>query len=104
MSTAMPCGASCVNLLDNAVRYGPEGQTLRITAINRDERLELAVEDEGPGVPPDDRERVWEPFERGSTNAWTPAPASASPSCASWSSCTAATRGSRTAAGVRASW
>ena len=56
-----------VNLLDNAVRYGPEGQTLRIAAINRSSSLELVIEDEGPGVPPADRERVWEPFERGST-------------------------------------
>lgn len=55
-----------VNLLDNAVRYGPEGQTLYITAINRDSSLELTVEDEGPGVPVTDRERVWQPFERGS--------------------------------------
>jgi signal transduction histidine kinase len=56
-----------VNLLDNAVRYGPAGQTLRIAAINRQGSLELAVEDEGPGVPQVDRERVWRPFERGST-------------------------------------
>ncbi|MGH7593712.1 MAG: sensor histidine kinase, partial [Gemmatimonadales bacterium] len=55
-----------VNLLDNAVRYGPEGQTLRITAVNRQSSLQLIVEDEGPGVPAPDRERVWEPFERGS--------------------------------------
>jgi len=58
-----------VNLLDNAVRYGPEGQTLRLEAINRDHRLQLSVEDEGPGVPVADRERVWQPFERGADNA-----------------------------------
>jgi signal transduction histidine kinase len=55
-----------VNLLDNAVRYGPDGQTLYVTAINRAGDLEIAVEDEGPGVPAADRERVWEAFERGS--------------------------------------
>jgi signal transduction histidine kinase len=60
-----------LNLLDNAVRYGPEGQTLRITAVNRQSSLELTVEDEGPGVPPHDRERVWQPFERGSTTVDT---------------------------------
>ena len=54
-----------VNLLDNAVRYGPEGQTLRIEAVNRDHRLELSVEDERLGVVSADRERVWRPFERG---------------------------------------
>jgi signal transduction histidine kinase len=60
-----------LNLLDNAVRYGPEGQTLRITAVNRHSSLELTVEDEGPGVPANDRERVWQPFERGSTTVDT---------------------------------
>lgn len=58
-----------VNLLDNAVRYGPDGQTLRIVATNRNGSLTISVEDEGPGVPMADRQRVWEPFERGATNA-----------------------------------
>lgn len=58
-----------VNLLDNAVRYGPVGQTLRIVAANKCESLAITVEDEGPGVPVADRQRVWEPFERGATNA-----------------------------------
>lgn len=57
-----------VNLLDNAVRYGPEGQTLRIESVTEDQRLRLSVEDEGPGVLPEDRTRIWEPFERGSDN------------------------------------
>ncbi len=60
-----------VNLLDNAVRYGPEAQTLRIRAVNSDHRLLLIVEDEGPGVALTDRERVWEPFERGTDNVDT---------------------------------
>lgn len=58
-----------VNLLDNAVRYGPVGQTLHVVAANRAGSLLLSVEDEGPGVALQDRERVWEPFERGATNA-----------------------------------
>lgn len=55
-----------LNLLDNALKYGPMGQVIRIRATNIDERVELTVEDEGPGVPPEDRERIWAPFERGS--------------------------------------
>ena len=58
-----------VNLLDNAVRYGPAGQTLLIVAENRAGALRISVEDEGPGVPVEDRQRVWQPFERGATNA-----------------------------------
>ena len=55
-----------LNLLDNALKYGPKGQVIRIRATVVDERVELAVEDEGPGVPPEDRERIWASFERGS--------------------------------------
>jgi signal transduction histidine kinase len=57
-----------LNLLDNAVKYGPEGQTIRLQALRRDEAVEIAVEDEGPGVPPADRARIFEPFRRGSAH------------------------------------
>jgi signal transduction histidine kinase len=56
-----------LNLLDNAVKYGPQGQTVRVTAAPAaaESRVEIAVEDEGPGIDADERERVWEPFRRG---------------------------------------
>ncbi|MBW3572744.1 MAG: HAMP domain-containing histidine kinase [Gemmatimonadetes bacterium] len=55
-----------LNLLDNAVKYGPRGQVVRVSAAPcGDGRVALAVEDEGPGIEPADRERVWEPFRRG---------------------------------------
>ena len=55
-----------LNLLDNAVKYGPQGQTVRVTAAPAGEgRAAIAVEDEGPGIDPAERERVWEPFRRG---------------------------------------
>jgi signal transduction histidine kinase len=54
-----------VNLLDNAIRHGPDGQRLRIVADNRDDAVLLVVEDEGPGIPRLERERVWLPFARG---------------------------------------
>lgn len=54
-----------LNLLDNAVKYGPPGQTVRVTAEAADGGVRIAVEDSGPGVPPRERERVWEPFKRG---------------------------------------
>jgi len=51
------------NLVDNAQTHG--GGILRV-AIEADEgRVRLAVEDRGPGVPPDDRERIFESFVRG---------------------------------------
>ena len=54
------------NLLSNAVRYSPAGTlvTTRLTA--EASRLEVAVQDQGIGVPEADRARIFEPFERGS--------------------------------------
>ncbi|HEX2718708.1 MAG TPA: HAMP domain-containing sensor histidine kinase [Gemmatimonadaceae bacterium] len=54
-----------LNLLDNAIKHGPPGQRIHV-GVERDGRTaRLTVEDEGPGVPHDDRARVWLPFERG---------------------------------------
>ena len=53
-----------VNLLDNAVRYGPDGQTINVT-LDADDRVAcLTVDDEGPGIPLRDRARVWAPYVR----------------------------------------
>ena len=54
-----------LNYLDNAVRYGPAGQTIRVVGERIGDRIVLAVEDQGPGVPVDEREAVFEPFRRG---------------------------------------
>jgi signal transduction histidine kinase len=54
-----------LNLLDNAVKYGPMRQTVRIGARSMGDRVRITVEDEGPGVEPGERERIWEPFRRG---------------------------------------
>lgn len=51
------------NLLANARRACPSGR-ITIAAIGRDDALELAVEDEGPGVPVTHRETIFEPFTR----------------------------------------
>ena len=54
-----------LNLLENAVKYGPAGQTVRIIAERKDGLVRLVVEDEGPGIAPAEREAIWEPFHRG---------------------------------------
>jgi signal transduction histidine kinase len=53
-----------LNLLDNAVKYGPRGQviTVRLSAGASGPRLE--VDDQGPGIAPDERHRIWERFWR----------------------------------------
>ena len=65
-----------LNLLDNAVKYGPTGQQVQVGAELRDGWARVTVEDEGPGIPEADRSRVWERFgrlerERKSSNAGT---------------------------------
>jgi two-component system phosphate regulon sensor histidine kinase PhoR len=53
-----------VHLLDNALRYAPEGTTVRIGARPAPRGIELAVADQGPGIPLEDQPRVFERFYR----------------------------------------
>jgi signal transduction histidine kinase len=53
-----------LNLLDNAVRYGPPGQTVTITTSSAGDTWTLEVADEGPGIPADERERIFAPYYR----------------------------------------
>ena len=54
-----------INLLDNAVKYGPSEQTVRVT-VNGDSRsARIEVVDEGPGIPTSERDEIFEPFRRG---------------------------------------
>lgn len=56
---------SVVNLLDNAVKWSPENSVVRVRMGELSEdRVELSVADSGPGIPPGDRERVFERFYR----------------------------------------
>ena len=52
------------NLVENAVNYCPEGTEVRITATRADDAIEIIVADSGPGIPPDDLDRVFERFYR----------------------------------------
>lgn len=54
-----------VNLLENAARYAPAGSTIELSAHARGRDFELTVADRGPGVAPDERERVFDKFYRG---------------------------------------
>lgn len=53
------------NLLANAVRLAPAGTSVRVAAGAEGGWVWLAVEDQGPGIPPEDQERVWARFWRG---------------------------------------
>ena len=52
------------NLLDNAAKYAPEGSLVRIRAWTDDGWVVLQVMDEGPGIPAEDLERVFDTFYR----------------------------------------
>jgi signal transduction histidine kinase len=65
-----------INLLDNALKYGPAGQTIRVGAHRRDGRVRLTVEDQGAGVPDQEREAIWEPYRRLARDIDSPRPGS----------------------------
>jgi PAS domain S-box-containing protein len=54
------------NLLGNAARYSPAGTLITMRTEADSEGVQLSVEDRGIGIPEIDRERIFEPFERGS--------------------------------------
>ena len=53
-----------VNLIDNSVKYGPNGQTIWIGVRTDGNEVQIWVQDSGPGIAPKDRDRVWRPFVR----------------------------------------
>lgn len=53
-----------VNLLDNALKYAPADSTVRIGLERTPEGALLSIDDQGPGVPAADRERVFDRFQR----------------------------------------
>ncbi|MET0815990.1 MAG: HAMP domain-containing sensor histidine kinase [Solirubrobacteraceae bacterium] len=52
-------------LLDNALRYGPRGAPVTVKADSRAGHAVITVADEGPGIPPEERDRIFERFHRG---------------------------------------
>lgn len=58
-----------LNLLDNAVKYGPGGQTVRVSLAAVGTSARVTVTDEGPGIPVKEREAIWTPFFRGGVAA-----------------------------------
>jgi signal transduction histidine kinase len=53
-----------LNLLDNAVKYGPAGQAVHVAVRTMGDSVRISVEDEGPGIPATDRVRIWKAFQR----------------------------------------
>jgi len=53
-----------INLLDNAIKYSPEGAAIRVSVSGDSAGIAIAVADEGPGIPDEERERIFERFYR----------------------------------------
>ena len=53
------------NLLSNAIDFSPDGGVIRLEAEVVDDRLRIACIDQGPGIAPEDAERIFEPFVQG---------------------------------------
>lgn len=54
-----------VNLLENAIKYTPAGTSIAITARAERDAVLVEVADQGQGIPPEDREKIFEKFQRG---------------------------------------
>ncbi|QDY79510.1 sensor histidine kinase [Streptomyces qinzhouensis] len=52
------------NIVENAVKYSPDKIPVTVAASTLGERVEVRVADRGPGVPDDEKERIFEPFQR----------------------------------------
>ena len=53
-----------LNLLDNAIKYGPAEQEITVTIAQAETAVRIEITDEGPGVPAAERDRVWSAFYR----------------------------------------
>ena len=54
-----------LNLMENAIRHTPDGTRVRARVVAEDDEVVLTVQDNGPGIPPELRERIFERFVRG---------------------------------------
>ena len=53
------------NLVDNAIRYTPEHGRIDVSACHKKDFIELSVRDNGPGIPAEERDRIFDRFVRG---------------------------------------
>ncbi|MFG2030210.1 DUF4118 domain-containing protein [Streptomyces sp. NPDC048825] len=55
---------SVANIVENAVKYSPDGERVLVAASTLGDRVEVRVVDRGPGVPDEAKERIFAPFQR----------------------------------------
>ncbi len=50
------------NLISNAISFSPQGSTVRVGARRQNDWIEIAIEDDGPGIPPENLDRIFKRF------------------------------------------
>jgi signal transduction histidine kinase len=60
------------NLVDNAIKYSPKGGPLSITAVSQKNMVRVSVIDAGPGVAPEERQRIFNRFAQAETGGIRP--------------------------------
>ena len=68
-STQLPCQPALFqqalgNLIENALKYSPENSTVEVSAETKGQTIEISVSDQGPGIPREHQERIFERFYR----------------------------------------
>lgn len=65
---------SCLfeNLIENAVKYTPENSSVDVQLSSNAEKTELSISDEGPGIPEEQRQKMFERFQRGKPSSSIP--------------------------------
>lgn len=57
-------GKSLSNVISNALKFSPRGGTVLVTLDKKDSTVEISVKDQGPGIPLEEQERLFNPFQR----------------------------------------
>ncbi|MEM9528194.1 MAG: ATP-binding protein, partial [Bacteroidota bacterium] len=57
------------NLVSNALKFSPAGETVTLTAVREKDELVIAVTDQGPGVAPQEQERIFDRYYQSADNA-----------------------------------
>jgi signal transduction histidine kinase len=57
-----------VNVLENAIKFSPEGSTISLKVEQLQNGIEISVSDSGLGIPEEEREKIFQPFYRGTQN------------------------------------
>lgn len=57
-------GTAVRNLIENAIRYSPENTKVGIGITQRDDAIKISIKDQGPGIPDDEQDRIFERFYR----------------------------------------